>query len=331
MKNNKSLKYLGITFGVLLLIWILTILFGAGKADRNIKSKLFDADTSAVTKIIISPKRTGKNVTETKLLRDNGKWLVVISAKKKVSVPKDKINGLLRTIENIKILRLASKSPRKWVAFQVDTTATRVKVFDGSDLIADFRVGKLNFKGRNRIFTYVRNNDENETYVTEGFLGATFNRTPNSFRNNYLLKSNYKDWSKLQFDYPADSSFTIDAKNNNWFVKNTKLDSAETVKYLRAIQNLSSSNFIDEFPDSLSKTPVMILTITEKSGEIHTIKCYGNEKLWVLQSSDNTEAYFNGNKNKLRERIFKSKEDFLKHKKSISRRVKKDYKRHIKK
>ncbi len=317
MKNNKLLKYLGITFGVLLLIWILTILFGAGKADRNLKTKLFDVDTSSVTQIVITPKQRGQKSAETKLQKENGKWFVYIGKEKKVSVPKDKINGLLKTIEEIKIVRLASKKPDKWIKFQVDSTSTRVKVFDGNNLVADFRVGRLNFKGRNQIFTYVRNNDENETYVTEGFLGATFNRTPNSFRNNSLLKSNYKDWDKLSYIYPADSSFTITAKNNNWFVNNVKLDSTETVKYLRSIQNLSSSNFINDFPDSLSKTPVMSLTITEKSGKTHTIKCYGNEKLWILESSDNGEAYFNGNKNKLRERIFKSKNAFRHHKKHI--------------
>ncbi len=306
MKNNKLLKNLAIAFGVLVLIWVIVIISNAGKAERNFKTKLIDIDTSAVTKIIIMPRSSGGKQSETVLTKKNGKWFVQVTDKKSVTVPKDKIDGLLKTIYDIKIVRLASKSPDKWKQFQVDSSSTRVKVFDGSDLVADFRVGKLDFKGRNQIYTYMRNNNEDQTFTTEGFLGATFNRKPNSFRNSYLLKSDYKNWETLSFSYPADSSYIITAKNNNWYSGKTKLDSTETVKYLRYLQNLQSSNFIDEFPDSLSGTPVMTLTIREKDGKTHTIKCYGNTKLWVLESSDNSESYFDGNKNKLRERIFKS-------------------------
>jgi hypothetical protein len=306
MKNKKLLKNLAIVFGLLILIWIIVIISNAGKAERNFKTKLIDVDTSAVTKIVITPKSNGVNTSKTVLSKKQGKWFVQVSEKKSVTVPKDKIDGLLKTLSDIKIVRLASKSPAKWKQFQVDSASTRVQVYDGSDLAADFRVGKLNFKGRNRIYTYMRNNDEEQTYTAEGFLGATFNRSPKSFRNSILLKSNYKNWETLSFNYPADSSYIITAKNNNWYSGNTKLDSTETVKYLRYLQNLQNSNFIDEFPDSLSNTPVMSLTIRERDGKTHTIKCYGNSNKWILESSDNPESYFDGNKNKLRERIFKS-------------------------
>ncbi len=314
MKNNKLLKYVSIIFGVLILVWIITLIFGAGKSERNFRNKLFDVDTSAVSKIIILPKQTGQKIETTLLTKKGNKWFVKIKNGKTVSVPKDKIEGLLKSIASIKIIRLASIKPNKWRTFQVDSSSTHVKIYEGSDLAADFRVGKLDFKGRNQIFTYVRNNNENETFVTEGFLGAMFNRHPNSFRNNSLIKSDFKNWEKLSFVYPSDSSFTMTTKDNNWYAGNIKLDSMETVKYFRFLQHLSSSNFIDDFPDSLSKTPVMSLSITEKSGKTHTIKCYGNKKKWIIESSDNSEAYFDGSKNRLRERIFKSEKSLLKKK-----------------
>ncbi len=309
MKSEKLIKNLGVLLAVLVIIYLGTEFFG-GKKQRNFRTELFSADTSAITRILIYPEtEKGKEV---ELFKDGKTWKVRISEKKAVEVPADKIKSLKQKLTELKIERLVSKTPSKWSAFKVDSTGTRVKVFEGSDLVADFVVGKFEMQGRRNFITYVRNFDEDETYVVNGFVSSMFNRKADSFRNNYVLKGDKNKWNEIEFDYPADSSFVMKKDSlNHWYAGEIELDSTAAARYLSALSRIYSSNFIDEFPGDFPKTPTMTVKIKGENGT-ETIKCYvkGNES--IIESSYNTDSYFDGEKAKLREKIFKGKTYFIK-------------------
>ncbi len=311
MKSKKLIKNLSITLGVLIVIYLGTLLFG-GKKERNFRTELFAVDTSAVTQILIYPQVT--NGEEVKIFKDGDVWKVRVSDKKFVTVPEDKIKSLKQKLSELKIERLVSKTPSKWAMFKVDSTGTRVKVYEGSDLVADFVVGKFEMQGRRNFITYVRNANEDETYSVNGFISPTFNRKADSYRNNYVMKTNKNDWQKLEFIYPADSSFVMEKDSSNrWFSEGVQLDSATVEKYLSSISRLYSSNYIDEFPNDFPKTPTMELKLTGKNGT-DEIKCYVKGDKSIIESSYDKENYFDGKKGKLEEKIFKGKSYFIKKK-----------------
>ncbi len=309
MKSNKLIKNLSITFGVLILIFLI-VEFAGGKKERNFKSEVVQVDTAKVTEFLLYPEANQHK--EVKLFKDGNVWKVVVSGGKSVTVPYDKIKGLKQKLTELKIERLVSRSPKKWNKYKVDSTGTRVKVFAGSDLVADFIVGKFNMQGRRNFVSYVRNTDEDNVYLVNGFISPTFNRKADSFRNNYVMKADKNKWTELEFTYPADSSFTMTKDStNNWFAGNTKLDSATVARYLSSVSRLYSSNFIDEFPSDFPKTPLMTLKIKGENGT-EEIKCYEKDGKAIIESSYEKEFYFDGAKGKLKDRIFKGKNFFLK-------------------
>ncbi len=167
-------------------------------------------------------------------------------------------------------------------------------------------------QGRRNFVSYVRNADEDNVYLVNGFISPTFNRKADSFRNNYALKADKNKWTELEFTYPADSSFTMTKDStNNWFGGNTKLDSATVARYLSSVSRLYSSNFIDEFPSDFPKMPLMTLKIKGENGT-EEIKCYEKDGKAIIESSYEKEFYFDGTKGKLKEKIFKGKNYFLK-------------------
>ncbi len=320
MKSEKLIKNLGIVLGVLIVVYLGTLLLG-GKKERNFRTVLFSADTSAVTQILIYPEVTkGKEV---KLFKDGDTWKVNIAENKSVSVPSDKIKSLKQKLTEFKIERLVSKTPAKWSAFKVDSSGTRVKVYEGSNLVADFIVGKFEMQGRRNFVSYVRNADEDETYLVNGFMSPSFNRKADSFRNNYVLKTDKSKLTRLEFSYPADSSFTMTKDSSNrWLSNGIELDSATVAKYLSSISRLYSSNYVNEFPSDFPKTPAFTLKIETENGS-EEIKCYvkGNES--IIESTYDGENYFDGEKAKLREKIFKGKTYFLPKEKSKKAKKKK--------
>ncbi len=319
MKTKKLIKNLTVLFATLVVIFLI-IIFASGKKERNFKTEFFTADTSQITSFVLYPEVNGHK--EVRIFKDGKTWKVQISPKKSVTVPSDKIKSLKRKLTEMKVDRLVSKSPKQWNKFKVDSTGTRVKIYSGKNLLADIILGKFESEGRRSFVTYLRNANEDETYVVSGFVSPTFNRKADSFRNSYVLKGNKNDWQKLEFTY-NDSSFVIEKDStSNWYSGGTKLDSTTTWRYLSSLAHLYSSNFIDEFPKDFPKTPAMTLKIIGKN-KTEEIKCYVNGEKSIIESSYNNESYFDGKRGKLKDKIFKHINYFLKKKSNKKHKSKK--------
>ncbi len=313
MSSNKTLKKYGLIFGVLAVIFLIVIFSDAGKNESTFKTDLVNIDTAAVTQVLIYPK--GYNHKEIKIFKnEDGVWYVQLE-KKSVTVPPKKMQGIISQILSIKPTRLVAKDKSKWKDYEVDTTGTRVKVLEGDDVTLDLIIGKFSYKQQFRNMTsFVRLADEDEVYETNGFLSTSFNRDVNTLRNNLLVNDNYKNWTRISFDYPeSDSSFQIVKVGDKWKSGDVELDSAKTVNYIRTLSRLSSSAFIDELPEGLSTDNFArrVRIDTEGKREI-VLQSFEDGKNVIISSSENKESYFNGKSAKLQDKIFKGLNSFLK-------------------
>jgi len=152
--------------------------------------------------------------------------------------------------------------------------------------------------------TFVRLYNETDVYEVDGFLAATFNQNADNYRDGSVIKDDYNNWTSLKFNYPADSSFQLVKKNDQWFANNEPTDSAKTVDYLRKLSSLSSTNFVDDINPSLFDFPDYILTIDTEDGNIIEVKGMKSDSLFLINSSVNPESYFNGTINKFSDKIF---------------------------
>lgn len=309
MANKNSNKTLGLVFAVLLVIVALLFVFDSGQSDRTLRSSLVDIDTSNVDKVLIRPNTTP--VPLVKLLKNkDGKWRVELGDGSTAPVPKAKITNLFNQLLSIEPKTLAARDRNKWGDYRVDSTGTIVKVFEDEEKVLDMHIGRFKFQKPRMMSTFVRLTEDINVYEVEGYLAPTFTKKIDAWRDGRLIKADKGSWNRLTFNYDDGSSFTLNKISGNWTVSGGELDSTKTAKYLNELSTLTSPHFLDEVNEEELKNPTYELKIETDQGESVDIKGYKSEAEYVITSSQNKNAFFNGSKNNLGGRIFVDKERF---------------------
>lgn len=296
-----SNKILGILLILFVVIAVIVYFPSGNKTERTFRTELVDIDTSAISEIIISPK--SMNGDSFRIFKENDKWNITLADNKTAVVPIDKAESLINQILTIVPKRLAGRSKSKWAEFEVDSSATRLIVKEGSSTTLDIMIGKFLFQQPRSVSTYVRLSDDNDVYLVDGFLSMSFNQGTDTYRDNTIVKGDSKIWDQIDFSYPADSSFQINKIDGNWMSSNFFLDSAKTEKYLSQLSRLTNSRFVDEF-NSESASPKYELTINSQGSTIATVYGYQVDSLIVINSSMNKESYFDASENQFMEKLF---------------------------
>ena len=175
----------------------------------------------------------------------------------------------------------------------------------------DIVIGRFNFQQQPQsVSTYVRLHNDVDVYEVDGFLALTFNKDANAFRDGTVIKDDSNNWTQLQFDYPADSSFTLSKINNKWYVDNIKTDSTETANCFRRLSNLSQDKFADDVVINSDQKSMYKLTITTDKLEFIELTASVDSTNYVIISSENPEAKFDGKF--FGSTVFVGKENFFK-------------------
>ena len=312
MFKNISSKKLLIVFVVLLAIAAFFIYYDSSHEIRTFKKDIVNIDTSAVTSISIYPKVT--NHKEVRLYKEGNYWQVRLDNNRSVPAEESKVKSLINSLVGIKANSLAAQDESKWSEFKVDSSGTRVKVFEGNDNTLDIILGKFSYQQRS-MASYVRIKGDENVYQVDGFLEYSFNQKPNFFRNNKIVSDDFSNWNKLIYIYP-DSSFQIVKDTAGyWTINNVKTDSAKTVTYLRTLSHVTGTDFIDNPDPSLLGKANYTLTIESTiAGKPAAITVSALSDQLIIHSSQNPDSYFNGNANSLWQKIFPGKDRFLKSK-----------------
>ncbi len=302
--NNKILAFV---FTILALIGIFLFVFDGGKNERTFREVLVDVDTLKVTEIHLYPK--SQNHTEVKLYKENDGWKVTLPSGGSAKVTDQKVSSIFAQLIAIKPKRLAARDENKWTELQVDSTGSRVKVFEGSKLTLDLVIGRFSFQQPRTMNTFVRLYNDKDVYEVDGFLDMTFNQGANIFRDGTVIKSDHNNWQQLQFSYPADSSFQMVKNTSGWLINGKITDSLKASNYISRLANLSNNNFIDEVKFNPASAPTFSLNITTSDLKFIEVKGYQDSASFVIHSSENPEAWFDGST--LLKTIFVGKSTFL--------------------
>ena len=316
MSKKFNNKYLIIIFGVLILLFIFVKFYRSVKTERTLKTDIVEVDTAKVDKILLYP--SSEKGQELTFIREGNSW-TVSNGKIKTETEKNDVTNLLSQLLQIKSKRLVSRSKDKWEEYQLtDTSATRIKVFEGGKEKTDLLIGKFTYQqtrdpyGRSGITgtSYVRLTSEDEVYANDGFLSFTFNQSFNNWRNQSLISLNKADITRLTFRYPGDSSFVVSFTDKKWMLGNLQADSVKVVNFLNTITNKKASTFDDTF------TPVgnsqYQLTIEGNNMSNITIDAFSaNGDAFKINSSMNTKSWFSSDAKGLFKDIFKSKKEFI--------------------
>jgi hypothetical protein len=315
--NNMILLYI---LAGLVILFIIVKWYQQPRTESTLNAELIDIDTTKVSKILIYP--TAENREEIKFYKDGIDWKVTKGKLVSETEP-NAVKGILNTLLEVKVKSLASKDKKKWDEYKVsDTTATRVKVFEGNDLVLDIMIGKFNYQQSRNPYgnmyggggvtgtTFVRLKEDDEVYAIDGFLIFTFNQQFNSFRKQTIAKFEKANAEKVTFKYPADSSFTIEMRNNKWMIGNEYADSVKVTDYLSSLSFKNNSSFNDNIVNT--GMPQYQLTVEGKNLKTITIDGYvtGNDA-FVINSNQNAKSWFSTDKKGLFAEVYKPKSSFF--------------------
>lgn len=317
MYKKMSTTKLAIIFVILLVIVFAVNFFNGESKQNTFKSIIVNVDTSKVSKITIYPKDKSKNSVT--LIKDSKGWNINDNGKT-ISADLNAIMGMLATLQEIKPTRVAAMNKDKWTDYEVtDSAAVRVTASDANNnILCDLYIGKFSYQQpknpyqrQGTMSTYVRLKGEDEVYCTEGFLSMTFNADINSLRNKTLISSAPENFKKLQFTYPADSSFTLEKLNDKWTVNGMIADSAKVANYLNSISNLNSSAIVENNTGII--TPSYSMKIEGDNMIGLELKAFPTDSIngFIINSNFNPDTYFGGNQNGLFNKAFISSKTLL--------------------
>ncbi len=318
--NSKVLIIILIVLGV---IYYLSTLIG--NKERSFREMVVAVDTAQVTDIQINSVKDNLQISLSKT--GNNTWEVVGEGNR---YPADQsiVKNILGQFNEMKSMRMAAKSSTKWAAYEVsDSTGTRVVLKSNKDELADLYIGKFSYsqppqgggqqqmqqqQQRGIMTSFVRLANEDEVYAVDGFLKMSYQADINAYRNKSLVNVNKDDISRLQFNYP-DRSITLSKEENRWMMNGQPADSANTAKYLNKIYRLNSSNFVDPSTQKLGDASYK-LSIEGNNFSPVVLKAFPAADTtinFVVSSSVNPGAEFDGTKAKLYEKVFVDETAFL--------------------
>ncbi|HXH19420.1 MAG TPA: DUF4340 domain-containing protein [Chitinophagales bacterium] len=303
--NTKLLLILVALAAVIAIVKYLDV----SKGERNFRSELVKIDTAKISSIYIYPK--SKKGQEVKLFRENGQWKVRVNENKNQNVDYSRISGLFKTITGIKPVRLAARNMEKWKDFEVDTSGTRVKVHEGDKKTLDIIIGKMNFIGGRDVETFVRLDNETETYAVSGFLDATFNTGIDEWRDKTLIKNGKDKWLKLAFALADTMRFQLEKQDTVWILDGMPANQTEVNNYLSSVSHVMGTAFADDLDASTLGSAQYLLEIEDTTGSKIKVEGFvvGDKK--ILRSSLNTDNLINGSQGGVFERIFVSRQKFM--------------------
>lgn len=305
MSKKKTNSILIIVLLVLLLAVVSNQIIKSKKGERTFKSELTAFTADEVESISIFTK--ANNYEPMKLTRNGDDWKLNYSGKDYTADP-DMTSNIANDLSRLKADRLIANKKDKWSEFDVsDTTGVKVLVEGERGEICEVYIGRFSYnQNSQKASTFVRLADEKDVYSVEGYLGMVFNRDLNSFRNKSIFRGNQNDLTRVSFQYPGDSAFTLSKEENNWLIGDMPADSTITAQYLSGISYLTGSEFKDDFDPANSSYTSYKCTIEGNNMSSLVITGYRDESgNTVVSSSLNPGAYFDGTPGELFNKIFK--------------------------
>ena len=304
-----SKKITNITLIVILIVLMLVYLAVKqfSGADRTFREKIADFNAAKVTELrIVDP--VGK--TEVSLYRNKSVWEVELDGKRHMA-DSAVVGNILKQLNNLKTKQLAGSGKEAWIKYQVtDTSAIMVTASAGRKELARVYVGKISYspgKGTTPqqqqqqadMATYVRLEGDKNVYTVEGMVRMNFNRKASEYRNKKMVSVSKDDMTRITFEYP-EYKMLLEKQGRHWFLDGQPTDSFKVAKYTAILSRLSNPNFVDPVAPGIQPSHVLTLEGTNFGPiRIEAYPAADPDIQYIMHSSLNPDAYFNGGKNGL--------------------------------
>lgn len=298
-KRNSTVKLLA-TLGILIGIYFIISLTKNTQRSKSLRKELVSINDDKVDKLVIQ-----KSGRKTLLEKEGEDWVLTLDNGRKVKTKDAAVKNAIGSLMTVKPSRLVARTEEKWKEYQVDSAGYQVQVYEGGNKTLDLVIGRLGVEGQRSFHTFVRLEEDNETYRANNFMSFSVPSDPSGYRNGQLMQLKKDSIRKISFNYDIDP-FVLEKSGNNWLIQGNPTDSAAVVTYLGDISFVTSSAFIDDV-DNYEQSTASI-TYYMNDGSETTIEAFVDGESKVLKSSDNLDEMVNDST--LHAKLFKSKESF---------------------
>ena len=268
---------------VLAVIYGITEFFSSTGKSKSVREELVSINQDEVSGLTISTSESSFNLD-----KEADGWIVTYEDGLIVKGDESKITNTLNTLQTIKPTRIATRQESKWGEYKVDSTGTRVQVFEDSDSpVLDIVIGRFGVQNQREFYTYVRLWEEKNVYVSDDFMGFSISSDPASFRDQLLSQLPTDSLTSVRFNYP-DSGFVMNKSlDGKWLINGTETDSASTAQFFNNVRRVSSSSFFDANP------PSMDLSVDFLQDQNELAKYQGTilDDSYFIQSRDNKAVF----------------------------------------
>ncbi len=248
---------------------------GESSVEASVGRNLVTYDSSLVDKMEIRAK-PGNVVLE----KQAGKWMVVEPGRYKAD--EAAVMSAVAKGASLTVTSLVSSNPAKQPVFQVDSSATLVKVFEKGTERAAFRVGK---PGSSFTDTYVRVEGSNDVYLANEVLTYVFGKPVKDWRDKTIFKMAKDDIKDVRFHY-RDTTFTIAQQDSNWLVDGLPASKNNISTFTTALSNFVADEFIDS---TISALPPPACTIEVSGTQLRFHAIDANK--YLVQSSESPQWF----------------------------------------
>ncbi|MBW8049864.1 MAG: DUF4340 domain-containing protein [Cytophagales bacterium] len=327
MFKKFSILHLAVILVILLGVYFALEFWDKKERSSSYRDELVSIDTMNISKMIVTTKSyPGKDIV---LIKNNAGWYIRLKEGKNVPADNGEVKRAIDVLIQVKTRRLAANDPSKFNELRVDTSGTRVQVFEGDKKTLDLIIGKFSFQNKRDFYTYVRLADENEVYTTDAFLGPSFEKDFSRWRDQTIVRSAPDSITAITWAYPADSSFTLAktlmkkgvTKSSRvlgrdlgglWSVNGALADSTKVKNFLNSLRNIYSDKFADDVSKTNLSNKVFTMVIELSGSEKIEIGVYQHPTYkWIINSSTNPESYFASDDQIVVKKLFISKGRFL--------------------
>lgn len=197
-------------------------------------------------------------------------------ASEKFKADTEKVNRLFELVKEAKAVSLASTNPEKQALFQVNNLAKILTLYgvDGKRL-GELYIGK---NGPDLFSAYVRQDGENEVYLTGGQLGAAASADIINWRDRLIW--DYAPGIIKQVDVVSPGAnggnYTLSrGETGTWglSVSSDPLDSSKVEAFIKKMSRVMALNFASTLDDKATgfEKPVMEIVVTAEDGTAKTL------------------------------------------------------------
>ncbi|MBU1110921.1 DUF4340 domain-containing protein [Patescibacteria group bacterium] len=192
------------------------------------KEALFFSKLAKETVNIIVIKTAEEN--EVRLEKRNNSW--VVADQGSVPANQDRVDDILRVTTELIREELISENPDKQSDLQVNSSGTRVQLYQGDNVVADYYVGQV---GPDFYSTYVRKEGEDKVYLVNKVLASVV--MPLDWRNLTIMEFDFNEVVKLTVQN-GDIQFALEKQDTEWKVVNST-ESVDADKVMDIIYDLA--------------------------------------------------------------------------------------------